>query len=131
MKANKTFGFYLTALTTVLSVVCLVLYKNALMKASLTNTFLILAAVAGACALVLALTVGKEIANFLGAVHAVLLMAAIGVSIAPMVNEMGLVFAGLNPKTNLSGFITFAVVAGIAWLLAVIASFVGLTGKEA
>ena len=130
MKAKKTFGFYLTVITTILSLISLVLYKGALMKASLTNTLLILAIVAGVCAVILAITVGKEISNFVGAVHAVLLMAAIAVSIAPMVNEIGLVFAGLNPKTNLSGFKTFAIVAGITWLLSVMASFIGLT-KEA
>ena len=130
MKAKKTFGFYLTVITTILSLISLVLYKGALMKASLTNTLLILAIVAGVCAVILTITVGKEISNFVGAVHAVLLMAAIAVSIAPMVNEIGLVFAGLNPKTNLSGFKTFAIVAGITWLLSVMASFIGLT-KEA
>ena len=46
-----------------------------------------------------------------------------------MVNEMGLVFAGLNPQTNLSGFITYAIAAGIAWLISVVASFAGVTGK--
>ena len=130
MKAKKTFGFYLTVITTILSLISLVLYKGALMKASLTNTLLILAIVAGVCAVILAITVGKEISILVGAVHAVLLMAAIAVSIAPMVNEIGLVFAGLNPKTNLSGFKTFAIVAGITWLLSVMASFIGLT-KEA
>lgn len=132
MKNNKiTFGFVLTAVSTVLSVVCLFLYKSALMQDGLTNTLLICAAVAGAAALVLAIALGKEIPNICLIAHAVLIMAAIGISAAPMVNEFGLVYAGLNPKTNLTGYITFAVCACIAWLVSAVASFVGVTGKEA
>lgn len=131
MNNNKkiTLGFVLAAVSTVLSVVCAFLYKSALMKDSMTYTFLYAAAAAGAAALVLAWVMGKEIPNIILCAHAVLLMAALGVSIAPMVNEMGLVFAGLNPQTNLTGFITYAVAAGIAWLISVIASFAGVSAK--
>ena len=131
MNNNKkiTLGFVLAAVSTVLSVVCAVLYKSALMKDDRTYIILIAAAAAGALALILAWVMGKEIPNLLLCAHAVLLMAALGISIAPMVNEMGLVFAGLNPQTNLSGFITYAVAAGIAWLISVVASFAGVTAK--
>ena len=119
MKNNKiTLGFVLAAVSTILCVVGLVLYKSALMQDSLTNTLLICAAVAGAAALVLAFVLGKEIPT-------------IGISAAPMVNEFGLVYAGLNPKTNLSGYITFAVCACIAWVISIVASFMGVTKKEA
>lgn len=131
MNNNKkiTLGFVLAAASTVLSAVCAFLYKSALMKDSRTYIFLIAAVAAGALALILARTMGKEIPNLVLAAHAILLMAALGISIAPMVNEMGLVFAGLNPQTNLSGFITYAVAAGIAWLISVVASFAGVTGE--
>ena len=98
---NKiTLGFVLAAVSTILSAVCAFLYKSALMKDSRTYAFLAAAAAAGLLALILART-----------------------------NEMGLVFAGLNPQTNLSGFITYAIAAGIAWLISVVASFAGVTGK--
>ncbi len=126
-----TTGFVLAAASTVLAIVCLFLYKNALMQDSLTNTLLICAVVAGAAALVLAFVMGKEIPNIFLIAHSVLIMAAIGISAAPMVNEFGLVYAGLNPKTNLSGFITFAICACITWLVSVVASFMGVTPKEA
>ena len=131
MNNNKkiTLGFVLAAVSTILSAVCAFLYKSALMKDSRTYAFLAAAAAAGLLALILARTMGKEIPNLLLAAHAILLMAALGISIAPMVNEMGLVFAGLNPQTNLSGFITYAIAAGIAWLISVVASFAGVTGK--
>lgn len=126
-----TLGFVLAAVSTVLSVVCIFLYGSALMKDGMTNTLLIAAAAAGIIALVLAFAVGKELPNICLIAHAVLIMAAIGISAAPMVNEFGLVFAGLNPQTNLSGYITFAVCACIAWVIAVVASFMGITKKEA
>jgi drug/metabolite transporter (DMT)-like permease len=132
MKNNKiTLGFVLAAVSTILCVVGHGLYKSALMQDSLTNTLLICAAVAGAAALVLAFVLGKEIPNICLIAHAVLIMAAIGISAAPMVNEFGLVYAGLNPKTNLSGYITFAVCACIAWVISIVATFMGVTKKEA
>ena len=128
---KKTFGFVIVAVTTILAVVCTYLYKSVMIQNSLTYGLMIAAAVVGALALILAMATGKEIANLFALVHTILIMAALGNSIAPMVNEIGLVYAGLNPKTNLTGFITFAVVSGIAWLISVIACFMGVVKKEA
>ena len=132
MKNKKiTLGFVLTAISTVLAIVCCFLYKSVVQQASTTYTLLIFAAVAGAAALVLAFVLGKEIPNLFLIAHAVLLMAAIGISIAPVVNDMGLVFAGLYQKDIINAYITFAVFGCIAWLVSVVASFVGVTKKEA
>ena len=130
MKNNVSkIGFVLVAATTVLSVVCAILYNSALYKNGVVFTLLICAAVAGALALVLAGVLGKEIPNLLVIVHAVLLMAALAASIGPMVNEMGLVYAGLNQFSGLVSYIVFAVFAGVTWLIAVLASFTGVTKK--
>ena len=126
-----TLGFVLAAVSTVLAIVGLFLYKSVGQQIGTTNTLLILAAVAGAAALVLALVLGKEIPNFFLIAHAVLLMAAVGVSVAPVVNEMGLVFAGLYQMDIINAYITFAVVGCVAWLVSVVASFLGVTPKEA
>ena len=126
-----TLGFVLAAVSTVLAIVCAVLYKSVAQQAGMTYTLLILAAVAGAAALVLAFVLGREIPNLFLIAHAVLLMAAIGVSIAPVVNDMGLVFAGLYQNDIISAYITFVVFACIAWLVSVVASFLGVTKKEA
>ncbi len=131
MKEKKTLGFYLVAVSTILAIVSVILYNNALMKTSTTTVLLVIAAVVGAAAVAAALLLGKEIPNLLAAAHAVLVMAALGVSIAPMVNEIGLVYAGLNPQSNLTGYITFAVFAGITWLIAVVAAFIGTNKKNA
>ncbi|MBQ5987147.1 MAG: hypothetical protein IJL59_07755 [Clostridia bacterium] len=131
MKNKVSFiGFALVCASTVLAIVSAILYNFAYIKAPQTYTLLIIAAIVGAGALALAVALGKEIPNLLAAAHAVLLMAALGVSIAPMVNEMGLVYAGLNPQTNLTGFITFAAFTGVAWLIAVIGAFLGVAKRE-
>lgn len=130
MKNNVSkIGFVLIAATTVLSIVSAILYNFALYKTGIVFVMLILAAVSGALALGLAAVLGKEIPNFLVIIHAVLLMVALAASIAPMVNEFGLVYAGLNQSSNLTGYILFAVFACVTWLLALIASFIGVTKK--
>ncbi len=132
MKNNKiTLGFVLTAVSTVLAIVCAFLYKSVVQQTSTTYTLLIFAAIAGAAALILAFVLGKEIPNLFLIAHAVLLMAVIGVSIAPVVNDMGLVFAGLYQMDIINAYITFAIFACIAWLVSVVASFLGVTKKEA
>ena len=124
-------GFVLTAVSTVLAIVCTFLYKSVVQQNGTTATLLILAAVAGAAALVLAFVLGKEIPNLFLIAHAVLLMAAIGISVAPVVNDMGLVFAGLYQMDIINAYITFAIFACVAWLVSVVASFMGVTKKKA
>ena len=55
-----TVGFVLTAISTVLAIVCCFLYKSVVQQASTTYTLLIFAAIAGAAAPVLALVMGKR-----------------------------------------------------------------------
>ena len=126
---KTSFGFYLIALSTVLAIVGLVLYKNALVKTSMVNTFLILAIVAGACAIIAAIALGKEIANVLAAAHVILLMAAVAVSIGPMVNDIGLAYAGLNQWSAITPYFTFVGVGCAGWLISLIASFSGIVKK--
>lgn len=123
------FGFFLVAATTVLSIVSAVLYNSALYKEKIVFTLLICAAAAGLLALVLAAALGKEIPNLFVIAQAILLIIAVGASIGPMVNEIGLVYAGLNQFSGLVSYIIFAAFACVAWLLAVLASFTGVTKK--
>ena len=125
----KIVGFVLACASTVLSLVCAILYKFVYLQTKGPFALLIVALLAGIAALALAIKLGKEIPNFCLIIHTVLVMAALGMSIAPMVNEIGLVYAGLNPQTNVTGFYTFAVFAGITWLIAVVASFIGVSKK--
>ena len=131
MKNKVSFaGVGLIGVSTVLAVVSAILYNMSYAKDGATQVLLIIAAAVGALSLVLAFVMGKEFPNMLVIAHAVLAMAAIAVSIAPMVNEIGLVYAGLDPVTNLNGYIVFAAFAAVTWLLALLGSFVGV-GKRA
>ncbi|MBQ4428081.1 MAG: hypothetical protein IJP67_01235 [Oscillospiraceae bacterium] len=123
-------GFALVCASTVLSIVAAILYNFALLKNGTTYVLLVIAAVLGAAALALALKLGKEIPNIVVVVHTLVAMAALGVSIAPMVNEIALVYAGLNPQSNLTGYIVFAVFACVTWILGLVASFTGVTKKQ-
>ena len=128
-KNVKMIGFVLASASTVLSAVCAILYKSVYIQTSKTMPLLICAVVAGALALAFAVKMGKELPNFFLLAHVVLVMAGLCMSIAPMVNEIGLVYAGLNPQSNVTGFYTFAVFAGVTWLIALVAAFIGLTKK--
>ncbi len=124
-----SFGFYLVALSTVLAIVSLIMYKNALVQTGIVNVFLILAIAAGACAVIAAIVKGNELANVLAAVHVVLMMAAVTASIGPMVNDIGLAYAGLNDMAAIIPYFTFAGVACAGWLLSLVASFAGIVKK--
>jgi len=64
--------------------------------------------------------------NLLPLVGAILCMAAVALSIAPMINTVVFAFMGMNPMSNAQGFLVFAGFGLCAWLLSVIASFLGL-----
>ena len=99
-KNVKMIGFVLASASTVLSVVCAILYKSVYIQTSKTMPLLICAVVAGALALAFAVKMGKELPNFFLLAHVVLVMAGLCMSIAPMVNEIGLVYAGLRSGTS-------------------------------
>ncbi|MEE3458119.1 MAG: hypothetical protein VZQ82_08775 [Lachnospiraceae bacterium] len=129
---KKTAGFYLSALSAVLALVCIFLYGSVLFTSAYVRPLLIADVVVSA--LVLALVgMNKTVpfGNVLPLVGAVLCMGAVALSIAPMVNTVVFAFMGMNPMSNAQGFLTFAGVGLCAWLLAVIASFMGLFKKAA
>lgn len=123
-------GFALVCASTVLSVVAAILYNFALLKNGTTYVLLVIAAVLGVAALAAAIKLGKEIPNIVVVAHTIVAMAAFGISIASMVNEIALVYAGLNPQSNLTGYIVFAAFACVAWILALVATFTGVTKKN-
>ena len=127
---KKTFGFYLSALSAVLAVVCVVLYGNVLATASVVRPLLIISAVLSA--IVLALTAAKgELpgGNLLPVACAALCMGAIAVSFGPMASTVVFVFMGMSPMSSAQGYLIFAGVGCAAWLLSVIAAFPGIAKK--
>lgn len=125
---KKTLGLYIFILAAILAVVAVVLYGSVMYTADAVRPVMIAVAVVACAAVVLAF-MGKTFANFLAIVATALAMLGLGLSVGPMVNEIGLVYAGLNPYSNVAGFVNFAVVAAIIWVLALIGTFCGLVKK--
>ena len=127
---KKTIGFYLNAVSAVLSLICVFLYGNVLSTAPMVRPLLIANALLSAA--VLALTVVKgsvPFANLLPVAAAALCMGALAASIKPMASTVVFVFMGMSPMSSAQGYLVFAVLSFLAWLLCVIAAFPGIVKK--
>ena len=126
MKAKKSVGFFVLAVAAIASVISIILYGSEMNKATSAYGFMIAAAVVACAALMLALVKGSKIANWGGALAAVLMMAGLGWSLTVMVDAIGYVISGLYQLSLLQSYITFAICGGIAWLLFLISSFMSV-----
>ena len=126
MKAKKSVGFFVLAVAAVVSVISIILYGSAMNKATSAYGFMIAAAVVACAALVLGAVSGNKLANWGGALAAVLMMAGLGWSLTVMVDAIGYVISGLYQFSLLQSYITFAVCGGIAWLLFLVSSFMSV-----
>ena len=126
MKANKGIGFFVLAAAAIVSVVSIFLYGSAMNKATSAYGFMIAAAVVACAALVLGAVSGNKLANWGGALAAVLMMAGLGWCLTVMVDAIGYVISGLYQFSLLQSYITFAVCGGIAWLLFLVSSFMSV-----
>lgn len=129
---KKTTGFYLSAISAVLTLACIFLYGKVLFTSSYVRPLLIVSLVLSVVILGVTATKGKfPGGNILPLLNAVLGMAAIALSVAPMINTVVFAFMGMNPMSNAQGFLVFVGVALCAWLFSVIASFLGLVKQAA
>ena len=128
---KKTLGFYLTALSAVLALVCIFLYGNVLFTSTYVRPLLIASVILSVLILAAAAKGKSTVGNILPLLSAILCMAAVALSIAPMVNTVVFAFMGMNPMSNAQGFLVFAGVGLCAWLLSVIAAFLGIVKKTA
>lgn len=127
---KKTLGFYLSALSAILALVGVVLYGSVPQTHSMVRPLLI--ACVALSVLVLAINAGKAKfagGNLLPLVSALLCMAAVGLSIGPMISTVVFAFMGMSPMSSAQGYLVFAGVAIAAWLLSVIAAFPGIVKK--
>lgn len=129
MKNTKKAGaFYLTALTVILAVVGLFLYKSVMYKMNLVYGFLAAVIVLGVLGIILA---GKTtIANVVPILNAALMASAAVWSANLMVNQIGYVISGLDGMDTIQSFIVFCALAVVGMLLNIIASFMPMA-KEA
>lgn len=129
---KKTLGFYLSAVSAVLALVCVPLYGNVLATDGMVRPLLIVGVVLSA--LILALTAvkgGLPGGNLLPVVNAVLCMGAVALSFGPMANTVVFAFMGMNPMSEVQGYLVFVGVGLAAWLVSVIAAFPGIAKKTA
>ena len=124
---KKSIGFYIGVIAAIVSVV---MYGSSLNTSQNAYIFLIAAA---AVALVAAILGAKlpGICNWGGAAAAALAAVGIGYSITVMADAIGYVVSGLYSFDTLQGWIRFMIVAGISWLLYIIAGFTGVAGEDA
>ena len=128
MNKKKAGGFYLTIAAAVLAIVGAVLYGSVMYKMNEVYILLAAAIVLGVLAFVLA---GKTaLVHLVPVVNAALMASAAVWSANLMVNQIGYVIAGLDGMDTIQGFIVFCVIAVVAMLLNIIASFMPMA-KEA
>lgn len=128
--ANKTVGFYITVLATILAVVGLVLYVSTSNALTLVMVLLGIAIAVEVVLIVVSRVIGnKPVLNLASSINAVLLGFALVQSFNPQLDAIGYVVSGLYTYDQISSFVNFVIVAAIAFLLYIVASFTNL-GKQ-
>ena len=128
--ANKTIGFYVTVLATILAVVSLVLYLPTTGALALVIGLLAAAIVVEVLLIVVSKVIGnKPVLNLASSINAVLLGYAIVTSFNPQLDAIGYVVSGLYTFDQIQPFVIFVVFAAVTFLLYIIASFMDL-GKQ-
>ena len=128
---KKTFGFYLSALSAVLALICVILYGNVLSTDAMVRPLLIVSVVLSV--VILSLTAAKGTlpgGNLLPVASAALCMGAVAVSFGPMASTVVFVLMGMSPMSSAQGYLVFAGVGLAAWLISVIAAFPGIAKKS-
>ena len=122
---KKTVGYYMTMLAAILSLIALFLYQGVLIKVTAPS-----AASAAAVVVFVLLTLLESKINsvillrLIAFVNAVLMAFALISGLAPMINQIGFVYAGLDPMSTISAVVAFAALSGISMLLNIVASFI-------
>lgn len=122
-------GFFILAAAAVVGAISLVLYRSAMNTSSNAYIFMGAAIAVAVVSLVVAKMTGNGISNWGAAFSAALMAAGLAWSLTVMVDAIGYVISGLYQFSLLQTYITFAIVAGIAWLLFVIGGFAGVVKK--
>ena len=128
--ANKTVGVYISVVACVLARVALVLYLSTTGALTLVIGLLCAAIVVEVLLIVVSKVIGnKPVLNLASSINAVLLGYAIVTSFNPQLDAIGYVVSGLYTFEQIQSFVYFVIVAAIAFLLYIVASFMNL-GKQ-
>ena len=127
---KRTLGFYIALIAAIVGIVSIVLYGRSLNTSKNAYYFLIAAA---AVALLTALGATKlpGLCNWGGSIAAALAFTGIAYSVTVMSDAIGYVISGLYSYDTLQSWISFLIVAGISWVLYIIAGFAGMAKKAA
>ena len=128
--AEKTVGFYITVLATILVIVGLIMYSSVSGKAGEVIPLLVVAIGVEVLLIVLSKVIGnKPVLNLASSINAVLLGYVLVQSFNPQLDAIGYVVSGLYTFDQIQPFVNFVIVAAIAFLLYIVASFMNL-GKQ-
>lgn len=128
--ANKTVGFYITVIATVLAVIGLINYSSA--RGAIRIVFVLVGAaiVVEVLLLVLSGVLGNRAAlNLASSVCAVLMATALVKSFTTQLDSLGFVVSGLYTVDEVMAFLIFIGFAAASLLMYLIASFMNL-GKQ-
>ena len=129
--AGKTVGFYITVLATILVIVGLVMYTSVSGQTGEVMPLLAVAIVVEVLLIVLSKVIGnKPVLNLASSINAVLLGFVIVQSFNPQLDAIGYVVSGLYTFDQIQPFVNFVIVAAIAFLLYIVASFMNLGKQE-
>lgn len=127
MNKKLPIGLGLTVFATVLSIIAVGIYTTVMYTMIAVYAILAIALVIGVAAVGVTRIVGrKSWLNVAPVLNAVLMGSAGAWAAMVMVNQLGYVASGLDPIGTISGFIAFEVVAVVAMVINIIASFIGV-----
>lgn len=126
---NKKAGFFVMCAAAVVGIVSIIMYKGAYVTSNEAYICLIAAAVVGAASAFLAPKTPK-IFNWGAPVAAALAACGLAFSATVMADPIGYVISGLYSADTLKGYIYFAVVAAIAWVLYLAVGFMGIGNED-
>ena len=128
--ANKTVGFYVTVLATILAIIGLAIYSSASGALAVVFGLVIAAIVIEVVLIVVSGVIGnKPFLNLVSSINAILLGYAIVTSFNSQVDSLGMVVSGLYSFDQVKSFAIFVGFAAVAMLLYIVASFMTL-GKQ-
>lgn len=124
---NKSAAFYLMILAAVLVLIGLIFFQTATVHPSGTTTLgIVVIALTVLMAVLAGLKTKLPVLNLCATVIAVLLAWTLIQSVTAQLDPLGFWVSGLYTFDQVRGYIIFAVLAGIALLLDVIATFIDL-----
>ena len=127
---KKTLGFYLSVIAAVLALVCVFLYGSVSTSNSMVKPLLIASVAISAIVLVVTAVKGNlPGGNLLPIVNSALCMGAVGLATIPVISMIVYVALGMNSMATIQGYVNFAVVAAIAWVLNIVSAFFGIKSK--